>query len=135
MLLEIEGIAIYLRYHVVISNSTTRSRSDNSFSRVFMDIVDNADKMQELVDKSYPELHLYAIRFNLFQRLDYLLHVPISQMGKENDFYQRVKKYLHKHLFDMLKNPYLTKKNKIYLLLLTIAPKTVRKIHRRKMGM
>lgn len=138
MLAEIEGIAILPKqgYHVVCrSNSTTRSRSENSFSRVFMDIVDNADKMQKLVDKSYPDLHLYAIRFNLFQRLDYLLHVPISQMNKENDFYQRVKKYLHKHFFDTLKNPYLTKKNKLYLLLLTVAPKTVRKIHKRKMEM
>lgn len=136
LLMEIDGIAILPKqgYHVVCrSNSTTRSRSENSFSRVFMDIVDNADKIQELVDKSCPDLHLHAIRFNLFQRLDYLLHVPISQMNRENDFYQRVKKYLHKHCGDTFKNPYLTKKNKIYLLLLTIAPKTVRKVHRWKM--
>lgn len=136
MLLEIEGIAILPKqgYHVVCrSNSTTRSRSEDSFSRVFLDIVDNADWMQELVDNSYPKLHLHAIRFNLFQRLDYLLHVPISQMNRENAFYQKVKKYLHRHLIDTIKNPYLTKKNKIYLVLLTVAPKTVRKLHRWKM--
>lgn len=136
LLMETEGVAILPMqgYHVVCrSNSTTRSRSEHSFSRVFMDIVDNADEMQKLVDQSYPKLHVQAIRFNLFQRLDYLLHVPISQMNGHNDFYRSVIKYLRSHLTDTVKNPYLTKKNKIYLLLLTLAPKTVRSIHKWKM--
>lgn len=136
LLMETEGVAVLPTqgYHVVCrSNSTTRSRSEHSFSRVFMDIVDNADEMQKLVDQSYPKLHIQAIRFNLFQRLDYLLHVPISQMNRNNDFYRDVIKYLRSHLTDTVKNPYLTKKNKIYLLLLTIAPKTVRRIHKWKM--
>lgn len=136
LLMETEGVGILPKqgYHVVCrSNSTTRSRSENSFSRVFMDIVDNADRMQKLVDKCYPQLHVHAIRFNLFQRLDYLLHVPISQMNQKNVFYRSVIKYLRRHLADTVKNPYLTKKNKIYLLLLTFAPKTVRSIHKWKM--
>ncbi|MCM1154022.1 MAG: glycosyltransferase [Roseburia sp.] len=136
MLMQIEGVAILPKqgYHVVCrSDSTTRKRSEESFSRVFMDIVENADRMQEVVDTYYPSLHLYALRFNLYQRLDYLLHIPISQMNRDNAFYQNVKKYLRGHFFDMLRNPYLTKKNKGYLLLLSVAPKTVREIHRQKM--
>ncbi len=137
MLQEIDGIMILPKqcYHVVCrKQSTTRSRTQDSFSRVFLDIVENADKMQILVDQNYPELHSYAIRFNLYQRLDYLLHVPISQMTGDNEFYQKVKAYLRKHVHDSIRNPYLIKKNKIYLLLLTIAPKTVRKVHARKMA-
>lgn len=136
MLQQIEGIAILPKqgYHVVCrSDSTTRKRSQDSFSRVFMDIVDNADRMQELVDASYPALHLHARRFNLYQRLDYLLHVPISQMNGGNTFYRNVIRYLRRHIRDTIRNPYLTRKNKGYLLLLTAAPKTVRKIHRQKM--
>ena len=136
MLQHIEGIAILPKqgYHVVCrSDSTTRKRSQDSFSRVFMDIVDNADRMQELVDASYPALHLHARRFNLYQRLDYLLHVPISQMNGGNTFYRNVIRYLRRHIRDTIRNPYLTRKNKGYLLLLTAAPKTVRKIHRQKM--
>lgn len=136
MLTQIEGIAILPKqgYHVVCrADSTTRKHSSESFSRVFTDIVDNADRMQEMADTSYPALHLYAVRFNLYQRLDYLLHVPISQMNKDNAFYRNVIKYLHRHVIDTIRNPYLTKKNKGYLLLLTVAPKTVRKIHRQKM--
>lgn len=135
LLLEIDGIAILPKqaYHVVCrSNSTTRKHTDNSFSRVFMDIVDNADAMQDLVDERYPAIHAYAIRFNLYQRLDYMLHVPIPQMNDQNDFYRNVKKYLRRHIKDTVFNPYLTKQNKQYLLLLTVAPKSVRKVHKLK---
>ncbi len=115
------------------ATSTTRTRTKDSFSRVFLDIVDNADRVQALVDEKYPALHDYAVRFNLYQRLDYMLHVPVSQMKADNAFYQNVKKYLRKHVTDTAKNPYLTKKNKIYLLLLAAAPRTVRRVHAGKM--
>lgn len=132
MLQEIRGIVILPKqcYHVVCrQESTTRRRSQDSFSRVFLDIVENADRMQELVDRRYPGLHEYAVRFNLYQRLDYMLHVPIRQMKRDNVFYNRVRKYLRRHSQDTITNPYLTGKNKIYLLLLTVAPKTVRRVH------
>lgn len=132
MLQEIEGITILPKqcYHVVCrQESTTRRRTRDSFSRVFLDIVDNADKIQALVDSAYPGLHEYAVRFNLYQRLDYLLHVPIVQMTKDNVFYCNVKKYLRRHVPDTVRNPYLTGKNRVYLLLLTVAPGTVRRVH------
>lgn len=136
ILQEIAGIVILPKqgYHVVArKTSTTRTRTKDSFSRVFMDIVENADRMQRLVDEKYPALHAYAIRFNLYQRLDYLLHVPISQMRADNVFYRGVKTYLRRHVTDTVKNPYLTKKNKVYLLLFTATPKAVRQIHAGKM--
>ena len=132
----IPGIGILPKqgYHVVCrQDSTTRRRTNDSFSRVFLDIVENADMVQELVDRKYPALHEYAVRFNLYQRLDYMLHVPLSQMNGHNAFYQNVKKYLRRHVGDTIKNSYLTGKNKGYLLLLTAAPKTVRVVHGWKM--
>jgi len=143
ILQEIAGIYILPKqgYHVVCRReSTTRKRTKDSFSRVFLDIVENADKVQELVDRKYPALHEYAVRFNLYQRLDYILHVPLSQMRGDNAFYNNVKKFLRRHVGDTVKNPYLTRKNKTYLLLLTAAPRTVRGVHggimklRNKMG-
>ena len=121
ILQEIPGIGILPKqgYHVVCrQESTTRKRTKDSFSRVFLDIVDNADKVQELVDRKYPALHEYAVRFNLYQRLDYMLHVPVSQMKRHNAFYRKVKRYLRRHVGDTIKNPYLTGKNRMYLLLL-----------------
>lgn len=134
MLKEVKGIYILpgQLYHVFYRiGSNTRKKDKNDFSRVFMDIVENADVAQEIVDKHYPHLKEVCIRFGLFQRLDYMLHIPVGQMKQENDFYVRVKKYLRSHFADTLKNPYLTKKNKIYLVLLTVAPKSVRFLHQK----
>ncbi len=137
MLGKVEGVYILPRqgYHVVCrTSSTTRSRTEDSFSRVFTDIVYNADMMQKYVDDKYPSLHKYAVRFNLFQRLDYLLHVPISQMKHDNTFYVSVIKYLRANFGKMLVNPYLTGKNKLYLTFLTVAPAFTRKVHAFKRG-
>lgn len=118
-------------YHVFYRyGSNTRTHDENYFPQVFTDIVRNADRVWEIVQHSYPELETEAMRFGLFQRLDYLLHIPVSRMTKQNDFYIQVKHYLRKHLRDIYRNPYLTKKNKTYLFLLGIAPRTVRKVHR-----
>ena len=62
-----------------------------------------------------------------------MLHVPLSQMRGDNAFYKKVKRYLRRHVGDTVKNPYLTGKNKGYLLLLTAAPRTVRSVHAWKM--
>ena len=134
MLKEIEGVYILpgQYYHVFYRiGSNTRKKDKNEFSRVFMDIVENADAAQEIVERHYPDLKEVCIRFGLFQRLDYMLHIPVNQMTSKNLFYVNVKKYLRSHWKDTLSNPHLTKKNKIYLFLLTTAPKTVRFLHQK----
>lgn len=118
-------------YHVFYRyGSNTRTRDREEFPKVFTDIVKNADRVYEIVQRKYPSLLQEALRFGLFQRLDYMLHIPISQMKKDNAFYVQVKQYLKNHRGDVLKSPYLTSKNKKYLLLLGTAPKLVRKVHR-----
>ena len=134
MLKDVKGIYILpgQLYHVFYRiGSNTRKKDKNEFSRVFMDIVENADVAQKIVDKCYPDLKGVCIRFGLFQRLDYMLHIPVGQMNSKNEFYVQVKKYLREHLKDTITNPYLTKKNKIYLMLLTVAPKMVRVLHQK----
>lgn len=132
MLGRIEKLVILPKqcYHVFYRiGSNSRKKDKNDFSRVFSDIVDNADIAMELVEKQYPELVPVAFRFGCFQRLDYLLHIPIGQMNKDNLFYRNIVLYLRKHMVQMFINPYLTKKNKVYLFLLSVAPKKVRQIH------
>ena len=116
---------VYYRY-----GSNTRTRNEDEFPQVFTDIVRNADRVYEIVEKEYPALLPEAMRFGLFQRLDYMLHIPISLMNKENEFYCQVKKYLKKHRKDVRHSACLTRKNKVYLLLLGTAPKTVRRVHK-----
>lgn len=129
---HIEGIVSipYIGYHVCYRlGSNTRRVDLNDFSRVFSDNVNNADFATLIVDKYFPNLHREVIRFGLFQRMDYLLHVPISKMNYDNRQYVAILKYLRHHFKEMVKSPYLTKKNKLYLFLFTVMPVRTRKIH------
>lgn len=132
MLTDIDRFVILPQqyYHVFYRiGSNSRKKNKDEFSQVFTDIVDNADSVAEIVENKYPNLKTISIRFGLYQRLDYLLHIPIARMTKDNLFYQKVCGYLKQHFFKMLGNPHLTAKNKCYLTLFTIAPKMTRQIH------
>ena len=132
LLPKIPAVAIlpWQDYHVFYRyGSNTRTRDKDEFPRVFTDIVNNADRVEEIVEKEYPHLEQEAIRFALFQRLDYLLHIPISMMKKSNSFYVQVCAYLKEHKEDIKNNPYLTDKNRKYLKLLSVAPAFVRRGH------
>ena len=119
-------------YHVYYrTGSNSRSGDKEVFRTVYEDIVDNADYATELVRERYPELTEEAKRFALFQRLDYMLHIPVSMMNGDNAFYAAVVRYLRYSIIDTVFNRYLTVRNKVYLLLLTIAPRHVRKIHKK----
>ena len=108
---------------------------------MFADCVVNADAVLEMVHKENTEkgaaladedreLAKIALRFWVFQRLEYMLHIPVSQMKRDNGFYRSVVKSLRKKWFQGLCNPYLTAKNKVYMMLFVIAPKGVRKLHK-----
>ena len=117
-------------YHVFY-RPDSNTRDKNRFSRVFADNIDNADMVLRLVEARYPELTEIAFRFGVFQRLDYMLHIPIAQMTADNAFYRSVVKSLRKGWWRAMRNPYLTKKNKCYHTLFAIAPKGIRVLHKK----
>lgn len=117
-------------YHVFYKGDSN-TRKKTSFSRVFADNIDNADMVYELVEKDYPHLIDTAFRFGVFQRLDYMLHIPISQMKKNHAGYRQVVAYLRKNWCRGMVNPYLTLKNKCYHTLFAIAPRSVRVLHKK----
>ena len=119
-------------YHVFYRMGSNSRKADRAeFSRVFADCVDNADMAANIVEGEYPGLKDTAFRFGVFQRLEYLLHIPISQMTKDNRMYRDIVAYLRRHWFRSVKNPILTGKNKIYHILFALAPREVRKFHAR----
>ncbi len=123
-------------YHVFYRiGSNTRKVDKENFSNVYGDCVNNADAVETLVREEYPELVPVAFRFGMFQRLEYLLHVPISKMNQENVQYKAICSYVRKNCLKALGNPYLTGKNKLYLLLFAIAPKGIRVVHKKLKGL
>ncbi len=119
-------------YHVFYRlGSNSRKESRENFSRVFADSVDNADLAAEIVAGEYPELRAAAFRFGIFQRLEYMLHIPIAQMNRQNEMYRNIVGYLRKNWLKSMRNPLLTGKNKAYHTLFALAPRGVRRLHRR----
>lgn len=119
-------------YHVFYRiGSNTRKQDKEAFSRVYGDCVNNADMVEALVAEKKPELRDIAFRFGMFQRLEYLLHVPVSRMNKENEQYIAICKYVRKNWWRTIRNVYLTGKNKVYLTLFAISPKGIRMVHKK----
>ena len=117
-------------YHVFYRiGSNSRKAEKDDFSRVFGDCVDNADMAAQIVARDYPGLGDIAFRFGIFQRLEYLLHIPVSRMTKENVMYRKIVAYLRKNWARSMGNPILTRKNKIYHTLFAVAPRGIRKVH------
>ena len=116
-------------YHVCYRAGSNTRTSRDTFSRVYKDIVVNADRVSTLVDNEYPGLSEYAIRFGLVQRLDYLLHIPVKMMKRSDGFYAGVVDHMRRHRADVRKNPYLSDEERSKMKILTTAPRTVRMVH------
>lgn len=118
------------KYHVFYRiGSNTRKKEKNNFSRVYKDCVDNADEVERIVKDKSPELKDMALRFGVFQRIEYLLHIPIIYMRRDYEGYSEIVSYMRRNWMRGLKNSYLTRKNKLYLTIFAIAPKLSRVIH------
>ena len=78
----------------------------------------------------FPQWEAEADRFRYVQRLDYLLHIPVSKMTIDNECYQKVIKEIRDEKAIWQNNKYLTAKQKKNLTILSIAPKLSKKAHR-----
>ena len=116
-------------YHVNYREGSNTRTDTYTFSRVFKDIVVNADRAEELVARKYPELSVYARRFALVQRLDYMMHIPVPQMDRGDSFYTGVVGYLRRHRADIRSNPYLSDDQRNKLRIMSVAPRLARTVH------
>ena len=119
-------------YHVVhVPGSGSRpdpARAEH-FPPGFAAAVTGADEAEALAAERYPQFAEIARRFALVQRLDYLLHIPLSRMTPDNRRYREVVRYLKTHRKDIAANPYLTEKERRNLKILSRAPKLSRRVH------
>ena len=127
-LVSLPGQAYHVFYRI---GSNSRKADKESFSRVFGDCVDNADMVEELVSRDYPGLRAVALRFGVFQRLEYLLHIPVSQMREDNGQYRSIVRWMRRNWWKSMTNSLLTGKNKCYHTLFAIAPKGIRVLHKK----
>ena len=114
-------------YHIVLSDySNTRG----TFKTEFYDaMIQNSDMAYELALSRFPSAVTEAERFRLFQRLDYMLHIPVEMM-KDNPVCDGIIRFLKEHKKEIDSNPYLSAKEKRNLKILATAPRLSKRTHR-----
>lgn len=112
----------------------SRSNSISSkYGKAIEDMVINSLEIKDIIYKNYPNLIEEAKRFAIFQHMSYLLLVPPQLRTTNNFLYVNTLKYLRKNLFkDALLNKYLTIKQKILMLIISISPNLSANIYQKK---
>lgn len=119
--LEKSGYNIILR-----GNSNTRS----VFRKVYYNaMIANSNKAYAIMEEKYPQFKDEAERFWFFQRLDYLLHIPVSVMGKDNEVCTQIIKEIKLGRKKIRANRFLAKKEKKNLLILSYMPRFSKRCH------
>ena len=138
MMPDIESIATVekLGYNIVLSKESITRGSYNE--KLYVDMMKHVDQAKKLVSTKYPFHQTHVEKFELTQCLDFLLHVPIEKMNKNNELYVKcssiVKSQAGKKCIK--ENPFFDDKQRKNLSILSRYPmKTVRKIHLRLMKM
>ncbi len=110
------------------------SNSRNVFREVFYNsMIENSNTAFAIMEREYPQYREEAVRFWYFQRLDYLLHIPVKYMNSSNQVCQNIIKDIRKGRSEIKKNQFLTEKEKKNLLILSYLPKGSKRIHGIKM--
>lgn len=103
----------------------------SGYGKAVVDMVQNSIVVKARALNLFPELKQEAERFALYQHMAYLLLIP-KEKTKNNQTYKAAKKYIHKHFWCNLGNPYLKKKNKFTLFLQLFIPKICAKKYQKK---
>lgn len=115
-------------YYLLRKNSTS-----SGYGKAVEDMALNAIAVNKLVQRKFPELSEEGSRFSLFQNMAYLLLVPKNLRNADNRKYIESLAYIKKNFLKLgLKNRYLSVKNKLIIVALTIYPEIVIKIFQRK---
>lgn len=129
MLSDIPGVYSLEKngYNIVLRHG---SNSRNKFGEVFYNsMIENSDRAFKMMEESYPELREEGIRFWYFQRLDYMLHIPVSYMKKSNTVCWNIIRDLKNGRKQIKNNAFLTRKEKRNLLILSYAPRMSKRFH------
>lgn len=129
MLNECDGVySIEKPYYNILIRNGSNQRS--GFRPLLYDaIIENSDYAYELMKERYQSCRKETERFRYFQRLMYLLHIPVENMTNDNKTYLKVIKEVREGKKEWRANQFLLPKEKRNLTLLSIAPKLCKRVH------
>lgn len=129
MLPELEGVYSIeeAHYHILIRQGSNQRSGFRK--QLYEAVIDNSDFACRMMEEHFPEMKKETERFYYVQRLDYLLHIPVNQMTRDNIYYRRVLKEIREGKKSWRQNPFLTEKEKRNLKILTWCPKLGKRAH------
>lgn len=120
---EKTGYTIFLR-----KGSNTRGKYNQ---KLYENMMENAETVLRMVKEQYPEYQLEGEKFVLTQTLNFLLHIPICNMTRDNALYQQEKKRVKDMRGAIRTNPFFTDRQRKNLRMLSKYPcKMVRRLHK-----
>lgn len=129
MLLHTEGFYSIEEAHYNILIRQGSNQRSGFKPQLYEAVIDNSDMAFAMMEQNFPQFRTETERFFYLQRLDYLLHLPVEQMRKENKYYQKVLGEIRKGKAVWSNNPFLKKKEKRNLKILCIFPKLSKRVH------
>ncbi len=129
MLMEIEGVYSLEEAHYNILIRQGSNQRSGFKPQLYEAVVDNSDFAYGIMEKEFPGLRRETERFYYFQRLDYLLHIPVERMKRNNVCYRKVLHEVRRGKRVWRENPFLQEKEKKNLMRLSLCPKLSKRVH------
>ena len=129
MLMEIEGVYSLEEAHYNILIRQGSNQRSGFKPQLYEAVVDNSDFAYGIMEKEFPGLRRETERFYYFQRLDYLLHIPVERMKPNNVCYRKVLHEVRRGKRVWRENPFLQEKEKKNLIRLSLCPKLSKRVH------
>lgn len=129
MLLKTDGVYSIEEphYNILIRNGSNQRSGYKA--HLYEAVINNSDYAYEVMKEYFPSCLHEADRFRFYQRLIFLLHIPVSLMTKDNACYQKVIAEVRDEKDIWINNPYLSAKEKRNLTILARAPKLSKRLH------
>ena len=105
-------------YHYVIHDGSI----SRSFGKAVHDMVGNSKTIRKYVECNYPQLRAQAERFEIYQNMAFLWSVPAEYKREEDILCKTTATFLKQNLWKGLRNPFLTRKDKVRLMMLAVLP-------------
>ena len=130
MLRHIDGVYAVGEVHYNILVRQGSNQRGGFKPHLYEAMIDNSDFAFRVMEKDFPQFRTETIRFRFFQRLDYLLHIPVEQMTPQNIYYYKIVKEIRNEKTLWKTNPFLSAKEKRNLTILSVCPKLSKRVHR-----
>lgn len=129
MLLKTDGVySIEKSYYNILIRNGSNQRSGFK-KNLYEAVIDNSDYAYEVMTKYFPAVKVETERFRFVQRLMYLLHIPLSEINRENTYYHKIMNELRGEKKLWKNNPFLTEKEKRNLKRLCFSPVISKRVH------